>query len=130
MRILYFQNLVTSLSIKTKSWRVSARSFTRVAALFSRLALPTAFIVLAIVDVRLLDRLPNLCVYQTLFHVRCFGCGMTHAFCSVLHCHLAAALAYNPLVVIAFPVFAAIAIRNLRSLMQDAAQIPVKLGWV
>ena len=130
MRILYFQNLVTSLSIKTRSWRLSAQSFTSVAALLSRLALPSAFIILAIVDVRLLDRMPNLCIYQTLFHVRCLGCGMTHAFCSVLHGHFAAALAYNPLVIIAFPVFAAIAIRNLRSLIQDAAQIPVRLGWV
>ncbi|HEY6970824.1 MAG TPA: DUF2752 domain-containing protein [Candidatus Angelobacter sp.] len=116
--------------MKTKSWRVGAQSFTRVAAFLSRLALPSAFIILSIVDVRLLDRMPNLCVYQTLFHVRCLGCGMTHAFCSVLHGHFAAALAFNPLVVIAFPVFAAIAIRNLRSLIQDAARSPVRLGWV
>jgi hypothetical protein len=68
---------------------------------------------LAIIPVEFLDRLPNLCVYRGLFGVRCLGCGMTHAFCSVLHGHLAVAFGYNHLVTAAFPFFAAVATRNL-----------------
>jgi hypothetical protein len=59
--------------------------------------------------------LPVTCVYQGLFGVRCLGCGMTHAFCSVLHGHLAAAFQYNHLVPVAFPFFAVVAVRNLGS---------------
>jgi hypothetical protein len=80
-----------------------------------RLILPAAFLTLAVVPVEFLDRLPVICVYQSLFGVRCFGCGMTHAFCAVLHGHLAMALRYNPLVPVAFPVFVVLAARNLSS---------------
>jgi hypothetical protein len=78
-----------------------------------RLALPAAFVALAIVPVEFLDKLPVMCVYQRLFGVRCLGCGMTHAFCSVLHGHLAAAFRYNHLVLVAFPFFALVAVRNV-----------------
>jgi hypothetical protein len=85
------------------------------AALLGRLILPAVFVGLAIIPVGFLDRLPNICVYKGLFGVRCLGCGMTHAFCSVLHGHLAAAFGYNHLVTVAFPFFAVVAIRNLTS---------------
>jgi hypothetical protein len=85
------------------------------AALLLRLVLPAAFLVLAIVPVEFLDGLPVMCVYQRLFGIQCLGCGMTHAFCSVLHGHLAAAFRYNHLVPIAFPFFVVLAARNLGS---------------
>jgi hypothetical protein len=84
-----------------------------VAFLLGRLILPAAFLALALVPVAFLDRLPAVCLYQRLFGVRCLGCGMTHAFCAVLHGHLAAAFRYNRLVVSAFPFFAVVAARHL-----------------
>ena len=86
-----------------------------VAALLCQLILPTAFVVLAVIPVDFLDSLPNVCIYKGLFGVRCLGCGMTHAFCSVLHGHIAAAFQYNHLVTVAFPFFAVAATRNLAS---------------
>jgi len=91
-----------------------------VATPFAKLILPAAFVMLAMVNVDFLDRMPNLCVYQTLFHVRCLGCGMTHAFCAVLHGQFAAALTYNPLVIIAFPIFGTLAIRQFGSFLRNA----------
>ena len=47
--------------------------------------LPVLFVTLGVVPVRYLDQLPSLCVYKNLFGIRCPGCGMTDAFCSILH---------------------------------------------
>jgi hypothetical protein len=91
----------------------------QVAILLGKLALPAAFVTLAMVNVGFLDRMPELCVFRTLFGVCCPGCGMTHAFCSVLHGQFALAFAYNPLVIIAFPFFANMAVRNLRALLYE-----------
>ena len=93
--------------------------FSRRAALLVQLVLPVAFVVLAIVHVGFLDRTPNFCIYRSLFGVRCLGCGMTHAFCAVLHGDFAAAFAYNPLVIVAFPFFSALAVQHLRSFFRD-----------
>lgn len=90
-----------------------------VAPLLSRLFLPTVFVVLTIMPVTFLDRMPRMCVYQAVFGVRCPGCGMTHAFCAVLHGHLVAAFDFNHLVIVAFPFFALMAIRNLTAFIHD-----------
>lgn len=103
------------------SWQLRSR-VARIVALLGKLALPAAFVTLAIVNVSFLDRGPNLCVFQTLFGVRCLGCGMTHAFCSVLHGQFLLAFSYNPLVVIAFPFFAYMAVRNMRSLLHETCR--------
>lgn len=87
--------------------------------LLSKLIIPAVFVTLAVVNVQFLDRMPNFCIYRGLFGVRCLGCGMTHAFCSVLHGHFAAAFAYNPLVIVAFPFFGKIGLLNLRSFITD-----------
>ena len=91
----------------------------RVMALFGQLIIPAAFVVLALVNVHFLDRTPDFCVYRTLFGVRCLGCGMTHAFCSVLHGQFAQAFAYNPLVIVAFPFFGTLGLRNFRSFLRN-----------
>jgi hypothetical protein len=88
------------------------------AGLAVKLILPAVFLALAILPVESLDRLPALCVYRTLFGIRCPGCGMTHAFCAVLHGDFAAALAYNPLVVVAFPFFAFVAARQFAAVLR------------
>jgi hypothetical protein len=89
--------------------RDERRQWARVA---TNLIIPLAFVVLALIRVDSLDRLPTICMYRILFGIRCPGCGMTHAFCSVLHGQLLRAWDYNRLVVLAFPFFAVCAIRN------------------
>lgn len=87
--------------------------------LAQRFFFPAVFLVLAILPTAFLDRLPTLCIYRSLFGFRCLGCGMTHAFSSVVHGEWAAAWAYNHLVVIAFPLLAFIAIRDARYLLRQ-----------
>lgn len=100
--------------------RGDKHSFVRTfASLAGKLVLPAIFVALAIMNVESLDRIPSVCLYRYLFGVRCPGCGMTHAFCCVLHGHFAQAFAYNPLVIIAFPFFGTMAIRNLRAFLND-----------
>ena len=79
----------------------------------ANLIIPVVFAALALIPVDLLDRFPSFCIYRNLFGIRCPGCGMTHAFCAVLHGEFRAAWSYNPLVVVAFPFFAGCAIRNI-----------------
>jgi hypothetical protein len=86
------------------------------AILFAGLAL------LTILPVEALDRAPGLCVYQGLVGVRCLGCGMTHAFACVLHGRLASAWAHNPLVIVAFPLVASIAVRDAAVLVRAASR--------
>lgn len=37
------------------------------------------------------------CVFQTLWGIPCFGCGMTRAYKSLLHLDFAAAFSYHPM---------------------------------
>jgi hypothetical protein len=82
-------------------------------ALIANLIIPAVLAALALTPVDLLDRLPSVCIYRNLFGIRCPGCGMTHAFCSVLHGDLRSAWNYNRLVLAAFPFFAVCAVRNM-----------------
>lgn len=84
-----------------------------------RIFFPASFLLLAILPTAFLDRLPTLCMYRRFFGFRCLGCGMTHAFSSVLHGKWAAALAYNPLVVIAFPLLAVVATGDAMDLLRQ-----------
>jgi hypothetical protein len=102
----------------------SSRHTFGVAGLLTRLIFPAAFVVLALVPIEFLDRMPTMCVYRALFGIRCPGCGMTHAFCSVLHGHPVAAFGYNHLVVVAFPFFVILAIRDLATAIHDRVWRP------
>lgn len=83
------------------------------------LFLPMGLVVLAFMKVESLDRTPVICPYRLLFGTRCPGCGLTHAFCAVLHGHFAAAFGYNPLVIVAFPFFFIFALRDLACAVRD-----------
>lgn len=107
---------------QTRPRRVTRGTVPAVTSLLGKLVLPAGFIALAIVNLEFLDRMPELCFYRLLFGVRCPGCGMTHAFCAVLHGHFLQGFSFNPLVVVAFPVFATMAVRNLRAFLNDAFQ--------
>ena len=43
------------------------------------------------------------CIFNNLFGIQCYGCGMTRAFYSVVTFNIPKALEYNKLVIIAFP---------------------------
>jgi hypothetical protein len=68
-------------------------------------AIPTAW----------LERAPSLCTYKRLFGIECLGCGMTRAMSCLLHGDLAAALAYNKLVMAVFPLMVLLLLRDVAS---------------
>ncbi len=47
--------------------------------------------------------LENLCIFKSLFGEKCFNCGMTRSFLSILHGNFDMAMYYNKNVVIVFP---------------------------
>ncbi len=49
------------------------------------------------VPTALIERLPNVCVFDRFFGVDCLGCGMTRALSTALHGDWAAAQSLNPL---------------------------------
>ena len=105
---------------RVRSRTIKPKAALALASHLSRLVLPAGFIVLALINVQFLHRLPDVCIYRLVFGVRCPGCGMTHAFCSVLHGHFVQAFSFNPLVVVAFPFFVTMAVRNLSAFLRDA----------
>jgi len=104
----------------TDSW------WQRTVGLLGRLVFPSVFVTLKLIRVDFLDRMPQLCIYRQLFGMRCPGCGMTHAFCAVLHGDFARAFAYNHLVIIAFPFFVSIAARHLLSVVHDLHRVSMR----
>lgn len=74
------------------------------------LAIPLA---LALLPLDALQRFPDVCLWQRLFGIECWGCGMTRAIASALKGEFAAAVAFNWRVVIVFPLLAAITARFL-----------------
>jgi hypothetical protein len=104
----------------------NAQAIRRPARVAANLIIPAAFAVLAMIPTSLLDHTPQICVYRNLFGIRCPGCGMMHAFCSILHGHFWAAWKYNPLVIAAFPFFTTRAVRNLATVARMLA--PLRQG--
>ena len=43
---------------------------------------------------------PVLCLWRRVFGIQCPSCGLTRAVCSLAHGHVAAAVAFNPLVLL------------------------------
>ena len=72
-----------------------------------RLAVALGLAVLAVIPAPWIERCPAVCLFQALFGVECLGCGMTRALSALLHGDLAAALAYNKLVLVVFPALVA-----------------------
>lgn len=85
------------------------------------LLLGTALLILAVLPTELIARGPTLCLFKNVFGVECLGCGMTRAIASLLHADAAAALAYNKLVVVVFPLLCALLLKDLTSILQPVA---------
>jgi len=81
---------------------------------------------LAIVPTEVLARGPTICVWKNLFGIDCPTCGMTRAFSSILHGKLIHAIGYNKLVVVFFPVYCGLLLREaarlVRSLRPDVSR--------
>ena len=45
----------------------------------------------------------SLCLIRNVFGVECFGCGMTRAMSCMFHGNIVAAIEYNKMIVIVFP---------------------------
>ncbi len=71
---------------------------------------------LAIVPPQVLEPY-SFCVLYHITGRRCPGCGMTRAFCCILHGQLARAWAWNPASFLLFPVCAFLAADELRTLV-------------
>ncbi|MGQ9683861.1 MAG: DUF2752 domain-containing protein [Anaerolineae bacterium] len=71
---------------------------------------------LALIPLRWLDSGPRICLWHSLFG-RCPTCGTTRALAALLRGHPRRALAYNRNVLIVAPLLAAIAARDLWTLL-------------
>jgi hypothetical protein len=93
-----------------------------------RRAAPVAVLAaLAAIPTEAVASLPVMCVWRTLLHLECPGCGMTRALSSALHGHLSAALASNRGVVLVLPAALIIVIRDLHALCRPRrAVLPVQ----
>lgn len=60
------------------------------------------FLALWMIPIHKLDNF-NLCIFHNLTGKRCWNCGMTHAFLSILHLRFKDAYMYNHNVIIVFP---------------------------
>lgn len=65
---------------------------------------------------------PRSCVSHVVFKRRCPGCGTTRALSSVMHGDFRAAIAYNPRVIVVFPLMALLWAREIRLLVTDASR--------
>jgi hypothetical protein len=90
-------------------------NYATLARIASCLIIPLAFVVLAAIPLETLERGPSLCIYRNLFGFPCLGCGMTRAFCALLHGRPLDAWRFNPLVAVAFPFFLRRAAGNLNT---------------
>ncbi len=63
----------------------------------------------------------SLCVIYRLFHIRCFTCGVSAGFSHILHADFYAALEANRLVAVLFPLFSAVFISDVFSLIKGLA---------
>ncbi len=77
-----------------------------------------ALLTLAVIPTDVLARGPTICVWKNLYGIDCPTCGMTRAFSSVLHGNFTHAFGYNKLVVVFFPVYCGLLLREAARLVR------------
>jgi hypothetical protein len=60
-------------------------------------------VLFALIPTSLIESGPTLCLYRLIFGVRCPGCGMTRAVSAMFHGNISAAIGFNRLIIIVFP---------------------------
>jgi hypothetical protein len=89
-----------------------------------RRAAPVAVLAaLAAIPTEAVASLPVMCMWRTLLHLECPGCGMTRALSNALHGHLHAALACNRGVVLVLPAAFIVIIRDLHALCSPRRRV-------
>jgi hypothetical protein len=83
-------------------------------------------IFLSIIPTGFIEHGPTICVFKNLLGVECPGCGMTRAFSCILHGDPVAAISYNRLVVVVFPLFCFILLKDIVSLFMHGQQRPIE----
>jgi hypothetical protein len=61
------------------------------------------FVSLAVCPLKYIETLPSICLFKNIFHKECLGCGLTRAFSALLHNNFPAALNFNKLSIVFFP---------------------------
>ena len=74
---------------------------------------------LSIIPFEIIEGGPTICVFKNLLGIECPGCGMTRAFSCIMHGDLIAAVSYNRLVIIVFPVFCLVLLKDILSLFSE-----------
>ena len=74
---------------------------------------------LSIIPFEIIEGGPAICVFKNLLGIECPGCGMTRAFSCIMHGDLIAAVSYNRLVIIVFPLFCLVLLRDIFSLLKE-----------
>lgn len=82
-------------------------------------ALASIFLLLATLPTEWLDSGSSLCLFKNLFEIKCLGCGMTRALSMILKGNLAAALSYNELVLIVFPLLFLVLLSDVVSILRS-----------
>lgn len=72
-------------------------------ALIGSLAILSLGLIMLLLPVETWESGTSLCLSKAIFGRECLGCGLTRAISSVLHLHFGDAFAYNPLIVVVFP---------------------------
>lgn len=65
----------------------------------------------------------SFCLIYHLTGVRCFGCGMSRAFCALLHLNFAEAWAFNPLIFALFPLISVLVGNEVWAFVRRAVDI-------
>jgi len=73
---------------------------------------------LSIIPFEIIEDGPAICVFKNLLGIECPGCGMTRAFSCIMHGDLIAAVSYNRLVIIVFPLFCLVLICDITSILK------------
>ena len=96
--------------------------FVKMTHKFRQKAIAFAFLLipplLLFIDVDWLNEQHTVCLFQNVFGVKCWGCGMTRAILSSLHLDFYAAWQYNKLFVIVLPLLIFVYFRILIKLLQ------------
>lgn len=94
-------------------------------AIVGSLLIISLSLLLFLIPPQSLDSGSSICLIKNVFGRECPGCGLTRAVSSVLHLRLKDAFAYNPRILVVFPLLTLIILRYLirnAKLIADALQ--------
>jgi hypothetical protein len=82
-------------------------------------AFACVLILFSVIPAGYLEGSHTICLFKNLLGIECPGCGMGRAFSSIMHGDLTAAISYNGLVLIVFPLFCLILLKDIVSIFNE-----------